>query len=155
MPVIDSGRKYNTQDNFVIEIDGVTEVQFATCSEIKGEVAVTEYNPGGSLTAHKLPGRISFPDITLTRGSVALDSEIYQWFNEVVNGVANSGANEPLFKRTMDIVQIDRDRSEVTRWRLRNCWLSSFSTGAFDGSAGEVLMESMTVVFEGFEKIIP
>ena len=155
MPVIDGGRKYNTNDNFLVEIDGISEVSFATCSEIKGEIAVVEYNSGGSVTATKHPGRISFPDVTLERGSVAADSEIYQWFTETVDTFANAGANEPLFKRTLDIVQIDRDRTELTRWRLRNCWISSFSTGAWDGSSGEVLMESMTIVYEGFEKIIP
>ncbi len=103
-----------------------------------------------SLIPHKSPGRLTFADITLERGATK-DKDLYDWFADVANTASGLGLVEPGYKRNMDIVQLDRDGSELRRWTVMNAWPTKFVAGDWDNSTDDNLVESVTLAYDFFE----
>lgn len=153
MPVVGAPRVYEDKFKFIVEIDGVTHAGFNKCSELSAEIDKIEYREGGRLTAHKSPGLVNLTDITLERGAVADDSDLYQWFEEVVDLVANTGEVEDSFRRNFDIVILDRDNQPLKRWRCRDSWPTKFVAGDWDNDASEKTIEMVTITIDSFERV--
>ena len=150
MSVIGTPRTFHKKFKFVVEIDGVASAGFQKCSELSVEVANVQYFEGGSLIPNKSPGRLTFADVTLERGAT-MDRDLHDWLAQVADAAANTGLNEPDFKRNLDIVQQDRDGSTLRRWRLNNAWPVKFVAGEWDNEADENVIESVTLTFDFFE----
>lgn len=152
-PIIGSPRNFHKKFKFVVEVDvGVSRSAFQKCSELSAEIAKIEYSEGGTLYPDKSPGRLSFSDITLERGA-SLDRDLYDWFIEVCDAAAGGGVVEPGFKRNLDIVQLDRDGTELRRWRLTGAWPTKFVAGDWDNEADENVIESFTLTYDFFELV--
>jgi phage tail-like protein len=152
MPVIGTPRTFHKKFKFIVEIDGVASAGFQKCSELSVEVANVQYSEGGALIPNKSPGRLTFADVTLERGATE-DQDLFDWLTEVADASANAGLNEPEFKRNLDIVQQDRDGSELRRWRLHNAWPVKFVAGDWDNEADENVIESVTLTYDFFELV--
>lgn len=150
MAVVGNVRSFFKQFSFTIEIPGVAFTGFQKCGEIKGEVAVIEQWEGGSLAADKSPGRFKAADVTLERGATK-DLDLWKWFKQVANIAANTGSVDDKYKRTLDVVQRDRDGTELRRWTLHDAWPSGFSAGALDNAADANVLESVTLTYRYFE----
>lgn len=156
MPTLGAPRSFYNKFKFLVEIDGITYAGFASCSELSVEAAVIEHWEGGSLIPDKSPGRVSFEDITLERGATD-DLELYSWFEEVARaaaGIGGTGLIDPLYKRTLDIVQLDRDDRVLQRWTVLNAWPRKFVAGAWDNASDEKVMTSVTLAHDGFTPTI-
>ena len=128
MPIIGTPRTFHKKFKFVVEIDQFQSAGFQKCSELSVEVANIEYHEGGSLIPNKSPGRLSFPDVTLERGATN-DLELYEWFESVAAaaaGLGGAGLIDDAYKRTLDVVVLDRDDSELQRFNLQNAWPTKF-----------------------------
>jgi phage tail-like protein len=70
-----------THDIFKIELpNSVTVGHFSQCSGLELSFDVFEYAEGGvNEFAHKLPGRLSFPNLVLSRGLTDSDT-LLKWF---------------------------------------------------------------------------
>ena len=152
MPITGSERKFHTKFKFRVELDEFTYAGFKSCSEIAAEVAVIEHSEGGVLAADKSPGRVTFPNVTLARGATQ-DKEMYQWFLQVANAAANTGDVDPSYKRTLDVVQLDRDDTVLRRWRLFSAFPSKFSAGDWDNDADENVVEQLDLAYHHFELV--
>jgi phage tail-like protein len=152
MPVIGTPRTFHKKFKFIVEIDGVASAGFQKCSELSVEVANVQYSEGGALIPNKSPGRLTFADVTLERGATE-DQDLFDWLTEVADASANAGLNEPEFKRNLDIVQQDRDGSELRRWRLHNAWPVKFVAGDWDNEADENVIESVTLTYDFFDLV--
>src|SRR4051812_7875128 len=65
--------------HFLLEIDGIVQGGFSECTGYGSSVEVIEYREGGDLASvRKLPGRATFPDITLKWG-LTDSHELYDW----------------------------------------------------------------------------
>ena len=152
MPVTGSPRNYHQRFRFRVEIGGLTSAAFQSCSELSAEAATIEQWEGGTTLAEKRPGRITIPDITLERGATT-DLELWNWFKEVSNLVSKSGLVIPEYERSFDIVQLDRDNSVLLRWRVYRAYPNKFVAGAWDNTADENVIQSVTLVAHWFEPI--
>lgn len=139
-------RSYHKRFKFTIEIDGLTYAGFQTCSDLKGAVGEVMHREGGTLIPDKTPGLATFDDVTLTRGATN-DRELYDKWKKVLDAGANGGSGEVdgEYDDEMDIVQRDRDGSELLRWRCFGAWIKEFTAGSWDNDAEEVVIT--TVVF--------
>ena len=133
MTVLGTPRTFEKKFKFIIEIDGFTSSGWNKCSELSAELGVVSYREGGSLVPTKDPGLLNFTDVTLERGATT-DRNAFEWFKEVADAANNggSGLNNPAFKRNLDIVQLDRDGSEVRRYRLQGAWPNKVVIGEWD-----------------------
>ena len=90
---------------FLVQIDGFSQAGFSECSGLASEIAVIEYREGGEPTSvRKLPGRVSFHDITLKRG-VTNSREFYDWHLAGLQGQVD--------RRNVAIILLDE---AATRW---------------------------------------
>jgi phage tail-like protein len=64
--------------NFKVEIDGIQVGGFSEASGLESTVEVVEYREGGlNNTVHKLPGKTTYSDIVLKRGTTGGDNTLY------------------------------------------------------------------------------
>jgi phage tail-like protein len=149
MPIIGTPRTFHKKFAYIVEVDQFQSAGFQKCSELSVEVANVEYFEGGSLIPSKSPGRLKFADLTLERGATK-DHDLFDWFSEVANAAANAGLVEPKFKRSCDLVQLDRDGSTLRRWSLSGAWPIKFVAGAWDNESDENVIESVTLTYDFF-----
>lgn len=145
---VPSNRQYYKKFKFIVEIQGVAFAGFTTMSELRGQVAVVEQYEGGSLIPNKDPGRVTFPNVTLSRGATD-DEDLWTWFKETV--AVGSLLVSPDNKRTLDVVQQDRAGTEQKRWTLYNAWPTEFKAGDWDNGADENTMEEVVLAYDYFD----
>lgn len=145
-------RIFEDKFSFIVEIDGIAHAGFQKCSELSFEIDKVEYREGGRKHPFKSPGLVNFADITLERGAVADDSDLFDWAEQCASVVEEAGVVETEFRRTFDIVVKDRDGSPLKRWRCTDAWVQKFVAGEWDNDASEKTIESVTIAFDSFER---
>ena len=160
MAVFGKPRTFDKKFKFVVEIDNIGWAGFQKCSELSAEVAEIKYHEGGTLLAKKDPGRVEVSDVTLSRGATR-DQDLWNWFKTVIDQQASGGGNagglgagsaDPIFRRNADIVQLDRDGTELRRWSIYQCWPKKFVAGDWDNEADENVIEQVTLSVQSFDK---
>lgn len=152
-------KSFDTKLKFQVEIDGFASASFSKVSSLEFEIEKIEHYEGGSLVPNKQPGLVKFAPLTLERG-VTRDVDFFNWCVDVVApaaagvGAVNTGLPTPLYKRNLDIVQIDRDGAVLKRWTCYGCWPTKFSAGEWDNGANEVVIESITLEMDFFDRTL-
>jgi phage tail-like protein len=144
-------RTFHKKFKFVFEIDDFSFFGFQKCSELSAEIAKIEYFEGGALLPNKSLGRVTVADLTIERAATA-DGDLWNWFSEGADMVSQTGLVEPNYKRDGDIVQLDRDGSELRRWTCTGLAVTKFVAGAWDNEADENVIESATLMLDTFDK---
>jgi phage tail-like protein len=131
--------------NFKLEIQSVTEGHFTECSGLGVKVDVISYREGGnSQVIHRLPGQVSYADVTLRYG-LTNSRQLWEWFLTSMRGKVE--------RRNISIVLVDSDGvTEAMRWNLINAWVSEWRGAVLNASTHEVAIESVTIVFETLER---
>lgn len=151
MPIIGQPKLYYPKFRFVVEIDGVQNATFMSCSELGAEFAEISQWEGGVVIPHKSPGRMTFDDITLSRG-VTTDTQLYLWWRSITDAASQTGLAEPYIKRNLDVVQLTREGTEAHRWRVFNTWPKRFVAGDWDNDSDENMIEQLVLAYDYFEK---
>jgi phage tail-like protein len=138
---VDPYRAYN----FKLEIQGVTEGHFTTCSGLEVDVCPIRYREGGAgQVVHVIPGPVSYGDVTLQYG-LTTSAELWTWLMTAVRGTVE--------RRNVSILMLDSGgTTEVLRWDLVNAWPSRWRGAVLDALNREVAIESLTLVFETLER---
>ena len=153
MPVQGEPRRYDKKFLFAVEIAGLEVAHFETMSELSAEVGVVEQHEGGkSNVADQSPGKVKFNTVTLTIGSTD-NTELYDWWLQVIDAASNSGEVDESYKRTVNLVQKDRNGSEKRRHKLFKAWPMKYIAGEWDAKAEENVIESVELTFLRFERV--
>lgn len=150
MAIIGRPRSYYKKFLFTVEVAGVGSAKFQKAGPLEAEAAVIEQWEGGAITAEKSPGRVKVSDVVCDRGATK-DLDLWNWFKQVANMAAGTGEVDDLYKRTVDIVQKDRDGTELRRWTMHDAWPSKFVAGDWDNGADGNVIESITIVQKYFD----
>lgn len=131
--------------NFKLEIQGITEGHFMECAGIEAEVTSIEYREAGfDHKVHKLPGPVSFGDVTLRYG-LTNSKSLWDWFETGVKGKRDA--------RNASVVLMSSDGAdEVARWNLFNTWPSYWKSSKLDALGREVAIETIRLTFESIER---
>ena len=134
---IDPYRAYN----FKLEIQGITEGHFTSCSGLGVKVQVIRYREGGtSQIVHCIPGPVEYADITLRYGLTA-SHEIWDWLLAAVVGKVE--------RKNVSILMLDSSgSSEMMRWDLINAWPAEWRGAPLDALNREIAIETLTLVYE-------
>ena len=130
--------------NFLVEIDGIAPAAFKSVSGLSAEVEVIEYRSGADTltSSRKLPGRVRYSNVTLTRG-ITSSRDLWDWWRTVVEGNAQ--------RRNVEIVLLDDSRNVVLRWLLRDAWIVKIEGPELDAGGNEVAIETVELAHEGLE----
>jgi phage tail-like protein len=133
--------------NFKIERGGVEIAKMRTCSEINWEAQDVNIDEGGNPLTHKEPGKIEVPDVTLERGA-GIDEEFHDQAARTIDFINRGGDTVDVLKDDYDIVELDRDGTEVRRKTLRNAYVKGYSHGEWDATANEVLIQKIVLRYD-------
>lgn len=129
---------------FVLEIDGIAQGSFSQVSGFGSRVQPVEYREGGDApTVRKLPGLVSYPDVTL-RWGVTDSRELYDWHMAAVAG--------HIERKNGSIVLFGDDGQEKVRWNFFKAWPSVWDGPDFDATANAVALHTLTISCERLEQ---
>jgi len=127
---------------FQVEVEGKLSGMFNACSGIGSTSEVIENKVGtkdGKQAIQKIPGRLKWSDVTLTR-AVSADLSLYRWRQDVIDGrVAEA-------RKKCTITVMDRNGQPSAIWDLQNAWPSGLIVNQKTGA--DPLIEEMTVTYE-------
>lgn len=130
--------------NFLVEIDGITRAGFRECTGLETRQAPIEYREGSdSTTVHKLPGLVTYANITL-RWGITDDPSFWQWRLSAMEGDVQ--------RKNGSIVLLDESGQEKLRWNFREGWPSAWVGPTFNATGNEVAIEAVEIAHEGVAK---
>lgn len=134
--------------HFLVEWGGA-RVCFTEISSLTDEVAVIEYREGSSprLAPVVIPGVKRAANVTLKRGMLTRDNEMFAWFDSIGMGTVE--------RRDVTISLLDSGHSPTMTWMIMNTWPSKICSSNLNANANEVAIESLELVCEGITRQAP
>jgi phage tail-like protein len=130
--------------HFLVELDGIIQAGFSEASGFGSNIEVIEYREGGDSTSvRKLPGKVSYTDLTLKWG-ITDSSELYDWHRAAVNG--------QIQRKNGSIILLDDLGAEKVRWNFFNAWPSKWDGPDFNAKGNDVAIDALTVSCEKVER---
>lgn len=140
MPRVDPYKNFR----FLIEIDGIIQAGFTDCSGFGSTVEVIEYREGGDpARVRKLPGKTSYPDITLKWGVTTEARELYDWHATAING--------QLQRKNGSIVLLSDAGEEKVRWNFFGAWPSKYDAPDLSAKGNDVAIDTLILACERLE----
>jgi phage tail-like protein len=132
---------------FTLQVDGIVDAYFRSCSGLKSEAEVQELAEGGlNTTTHKLVGRTKYPNIVLKQGFSG--HELFKlrelWLNDSPGAPLGVGG-----KRIGGIITQLGPRGAERKWKFEEGWICKWEGPDFDASKNEVSVESIEIAHEG------
>ncbi len=131
---------------FGLEIEGKLNGYFTEVSGIGSENEVVEHkitdDKTGETIVQKIPGRLTWGDVTLKRG-VTSNMDIWEWRNQVVEGKVEEA------RTNCSIIAYDQGNEEIARWNFEQAWPSKVDGPAPKADSSDLLIEEVTIVHEG------
>lgn len=127
---------------FKVSIPGLpTGVGFQKIGGLSREVEVVEYLENMYQHTHKLPGRESVSEVTFERGMYA-DDYLQTLYEKVFN--------DKKVRNTVVIQITDRFGKIRREFKCAEAWFSKYECADLDATSSDVIIETMTMVFEYF-----
>lgn len=143
---------YRQEAHFRVLIDGEQDAgSFVKAGPLmKAKFEPVKIKTGTSLTPESNePGTVEFEPVVLEQG-VSENTILRDWFFQVVNVGGVAGANNPTYKRSIRIEQLDRDKTTVLEsYTYNQAWISDFDDGGFDAESNKNRMRSVTIQYLG------
>ena len=133
IPVFHYKVSWNNQDIGFSDVSGLTQ-----------ETQVIEYRDGlmsGATVALKRPGLKKVNNITLKRGIVEKNNELFDWFNN--NGAPN------VERRDITISLLNDEGSPVMFWVITQAWPVKCEGPGLKATGNEIAIESIELAHEG------
>lgn len=133
---------------FSLEIEGALSGLFLEVSGIGSESEVVEHKIIGEnneTIIQKIPGRLTWGDVTLKRG-VTSNMDMWQWRQLVVDGKVRDA------RKNCSIIAYDQEAAELARWNFENAWPSKIDGPAPKSDSSDIMIEELTIVHEGMER---
>lgn len=142
---VDTGQGWvaATAPRFKVEIDGIGLGLFSSCDGLGADVKVETVEEGGqNAFSHKLPGRVSYPNIKVKRLVNAHSAAIGELFSMV-----NS---DPAALRSAAITALAPDGTVIATWELQRVVLVKWTGPKFDVASNKGATETLEFAHHGF-----
>ena len=138
---------------FLIEVDGQPIGRFHEVSGLSVDVAVEEVEEGGQNGfVHKLPGRMTWPNLVLKRGMTETDN-LMTWINKT-SGDGFASEQHKLTRSTMAIVLMGADGTTRLRsWNVEGAFPVKWSGPTFAYGSSDPADEELEIAHHGFKAV--
>jgi phage tail-like protein len=127
---------------FEVTIDGVDIGSFTACEGLGAEYEVFEYQEGGQNGyVHRLPGRLKYSNIKLTRPVDESSGRLAGWF---------SGLQRSVERCTASITALDSRGSRIAQWNIVGLYPARWTGPTFSADGASVAKESLELSHNGF-----
>lgn len=141
--------------NFKFQIvwEGRVVAGMSKVSSLKRTTQVVSHREGGDVsTPRHSPGATSFEAITFERG-ITFDPDFEAWANLVYSTDGDAAVSLKNYKRDIIVNVLNLQGVVVRSYRVFRCWVSEYTAqGELDSNANAILMESIVVQNEGWER---
>ena len=138
-----------TTSTFLVEVDGVEIGRFMEISGLEVDIAVEEVNEGGENSfVHKLPGRMSWPNLVLKRGITQNDS-LLTWLNKS-SGEQFAANSNKLTRGTAAITLIGAGGARLRSWNFDGAYPVKWRGPTFSVNAEDIAVEELEIAHHGF-----
>jgi phage tail-like protein len=138
-----------TSATFLFEVDGVEIGRFQEVSGLEVNVAVEDLEEGGENSfVHKLPGRMSWPNITLTRGITQNDT-LLEWLNKS-SGEQFAAAGNKLSRSTAAITLLGPSAQRLRAWEFDGAFPVRWKGPQFAVDSSQWATEELEITHHGF-----
>ena len=132
---------------FLVELGELIVGGFSEVQGLEAELETEEYEEGGvNNFAHVLPGRWTYPNLTLERG-MTRSTELWDWMNE-----ARHGAPE---RRSGRIVILNSRGLPVRGWEFIHGYPVRWEGPALNAEQGDVAIETLEIAHQGLQEFSP
>ncbi len=133
--------------NFHFQVEwGGTRVGFTRVEGLSAETEVVHYREGSNpeFAPQAIPTLVRYTDVTLHRGIVAGENDIYQWFHTVEKLRTE--------RRDITISLLNEAHEPVVSWKLKNAFVRKIDGPTLSGTGehGGIAIERMVLAHEGF-----
>lgn len=138
-----------TQATFLFEVDGLTIGHFLEVSGLELEIEVESVTEGGENGfVHKLPGRMSWPNLHFKRG-VTRNDTLFSWVQKS-SGDGFVKAGNKLVRSTAAVTLVSPTGTRLRTWELDAAFPVRWSGPSFAASSDDVAMEELEIAHHGF-----
>lgn len=131
---------------FTANFEGLGTTSFKSVEGFSSEVEPVDYREGGFgyLTKRKLPGLVTYGEITLSKGLYS-NPLLYNFFNDFLEGSNFTPVNA--------VITVFNNAGEPTAsWSVINAWPSSYSSTGLSAEDSAILVEELKLVHEGIKR---
>ncbi|MFI9269967.1 phage tail protein [Kitasatospora sp. NPDC052896] len=138
-----TGNYPGTTVHFRLQITGIDLGVFTSCSGLGAQVELEQRAEGGANGfVWQLPTRVTFPNVTLSRGLTPDSAKIATYLTALQQRVTRGTAQITALDSTL--------RTTIATWSLNQVVLARWSGPSFDPTRSEVAMESVELAHQGF-----
>ncbi|HEX6320901.1 MAG TPA: phage tail protein [Burkholderiales bacterium] len=124
---------------------GGTRVGFSEVTGLTQENQAIEYRDGSfpEYSSIKMPGLRKFSNITLKRGVIQGDNELFAWLSTVKLNTVE--------RRDLVVSLLNEEHAPVMTWKVQNAFPVKVEGPQLKASGNEVAIESIELAHEGLE----
>ena len=138
-----------TAATFLVEVDGVEIGHFMEVSGLELTVGVEEVQEGGENSfVHKLPGRMTWPNLVLKRGITQNDALI-KWVNKS-SGEQFAANGNKLTRSTAAITLIGPGGARLRAWNFDGAFPVKWTGPSFAVTSDDMAVEELEIAHHGF-----
>jgi phage tail-like protein len=143
-----------TTATFLFEVDGVEIGQFSEVSGLEVSVETEDIQEGGQNSfVHKLPGRMTWPNITLKRGVTRSDNLI-EWLNDS-SGEQFAANGNKVVRKTAAITLLGPAGARLRSWDFDGAFPVKWTGPSFSAATADAAVESLEITQNGFRARVP
>jgi phage tail-like protein len=143
------GADISAADRFLLEVDQVEIGVFREVSGLQVTVDVQDLAEGGQNGfSHKLPSRMSWPNITFKRGLTQSDA-LFDWLQKS-SGEGFAGNNNQLTRRTGAVTVLDYEGNRLRAYDLIDVFPVRWKGPDFSVGSNAPLEEELEIAHHGF-----
>ena len=134
--------------NWKLDIDGLGIVaHFIECDGIEVEIAKVNFREGGDdANVHRLPGLVSYSDVTLRYG-LTDEKAVWDWFEKSLQ-------SSVVDRKQVSLILMKPDQqAEYLRWNLFDAWPSYWRTARLNALTSEIAIETLSITFERLARV--
>lgn len=134
--------------HFQVEWGG-SRVGFSEVSGLDQSIEVIEYREGSSpvRTPKLIPGLARPATVTLKRGIMPKDNELFDWIRTSLSGAVE--------RRDLVVSLLDTQHEPAMVWKLKSAWPTKLEAPTLDAFANEIAIETLEIVCEGLTTETP
>jgi phage tail-like protein len=139
---------------FLVEVDGLTIGTFTEVDGLEVEVGVETFEEGGqNQYVHKLPGRMSWPNLVLKRGVTKADN-LFEWLAESAgDGMAAKG--NKVVRKSAAVTLLSDKGERLRAWEVAAAFPIKWHGPRFAASSTELATEELEIAHHGFRPTTP
>jgi len=135
---------------FLFEVDGIEIGYFSEVSGLSVSLAVEEVHEGGQNGyVHRMPGRMSWPNLLFKRGITASDA-LFDWMSKS-SGEGFAGNGNKLTRNTGAVTVLDAEGTRLRAWEFEAVYPVRWIGPEFSASSNDPLQEQLEVAHHGFK----